>query len=449
MSTRSCQRRARPKGSARCAHLALTLACLSLLGCQPEGPSSATPLRPLLYTEAPESEAGALPGFEAWSDPDFDPVAWPSPFRSQASSVYGSYALLEPTSPDRVMLDVYFALVTGDADRLSRHLFTAEELVESARMSERVAEEAAAEIEAATRALLAAFVDGVPSELREDGVAGLLEPGQLEVGRGRRIDGTAIANEDPAVMHWGNELGVLVRGAELSFSLRFPSLLQASDGTWRLRRAPQIDERFATWRGAGFDLKPEMMEPGHAPFPLDVGNYWHYRTREIGVEAGARGTVRGHRDEVVSIDEGLGYRVARLRRTFDRPGTPSESWALLQTPRRLYPCDRECVRKRGEASWILDYAHRSTPWLVLPLEPGARWGRGGRPTQEGGQRVAIEVEPVSVPSGTFDDAVAITRSTSRGRQVRMMVGGVGFVLHRTESATETFVDELTEFRILQ
>ena len=409
---------------------------------------SAEPLRPLLYTEAPAGADSAVPGYETWTTPGHDPVAWPSTFRSQTVSAYDSHTLIEPTAPDRVMLDVFFALVTGDEARLTRHLFSPAELVTSARMNPQVAAEAAGEIEDATRALAEAFSSGVASELREGGVAALLEPGQLSTGRGRLIDGSLAGEDEEATMHWGSEMTLHVRGTELAFVLRFPSLLRAEDGTWKLRRAPQIDERFMTWRGAGFDRKPEMMAPGHAPFPLDVGNYWHYQTRETDETARARRAGRGYREEVVSVEEGLGYRVARIRTNYDRPGTPPTYSALLQTPLRIYPCDRECVRRASDAEWILDYAHRTTPRLVLPLSLGSQWGRGGRPTQERGHRVALEPEQAEVPSGTFDDALAITRSTSRGREVRLVVRGVGTVMLRTESATSTEIDELVEYRIL-
>lgn len=432
----------------------LTIALTLLAACRPPERQPEPPLRPLLYTEAPEGTPGVPAGYEALADRTFDPTAWPTAYSSVSPSELGpELTLMQATTPDRLMLDVFYALLDGDLARLERHVFRPEALSAAARMGEEAAEEATEATRAALRDLVNAFTSGSPSQLREGGLRELLEPGQIVVGRPRNIDGAQTADED-AVMHWGSELVVHVRGTNIDFALRFPNLLLGPDGLWHLRRAPTVDDRFGTWRAAGFDLKPAMMQNEHAPYPVDVGNYWHYRTRRPGV--GGEGaseygvlTNRGFRDEVTSVEEYVGYRVARIRRVYDNPSLTSERDALLLTPLRVYDCDRECVRRRDDASWVLDYAHRTTPLLVFPLQRGEGWGAGGRAQTSNRFRVGADPEVADVPSGRYPDAYAIVSSTPRGRSTRYVIPGVGVVLHRLESTTETHLEELTEFRILQ
>ena len=452
-------------------HLSLTLlqhvwaAPVALLllvtGCAPEPRSSEPPLRPLLYTEAPAQrgtadEPGTAPLDDTAQPTSLDPVAWPTRFSSiPADPSLGDLALVQATTPDRLMLDVFYALVAVDDERLLGHAFTAEELRRTARMGGDAAEEAAAELRADLNALHALFADGSASQRREGGWAELLEPGQIVVGRPRDIDGQALNERDhgDGLMHWGSEMVVHVRDTNIDFVLRFPNVIRGTDGLWRLRRAPRMDDRFATWRSAGFDLKEAMMRNEHAPYPVDVGNYWHYRTRRpaAGGDESTIGALTnfGYRDEVVSVEDHVGYRVARLRRTYDDPTITSERHAILLTALRVYDCDRECVRRRDDASWIVDYAHRTTPELVFPLMLGSGWGAGGRERPSNVHRVQMEYAVADVPSGRYDDAFAIVTSTSQGTRTRFVVPGVGVVLTQTARATHTDLEELTEVRILQ
>ncbi len=427
-----------------------------LLGCPPSETAVDEPLRPLLYTEAPVSANGPPTGYEPLVDPAYDPTAWPTVYSSVSPNELGAdLSLIQATTPDRLMLDVFYALLDNDRARMMRHAFAPEMLATAARMGEEAAGEAAEQTRAGLDELLTAYNSGSASQRREGGLRELLEPGQIEVGRPRDIGG-AQTEPELAVMHWGSELLVHVRGTNIDFALRFPNILRGSDGLWRLRRAPTMDDRFTTWRAAGFDLKPAMMQNEHAPYPVDVGNYWHYRTRRpgLGAEGGSDSTYGvltnlGFRDEVSSVEEFVGYRIARIRRIYDNPSITSERDALLLTPLRVYDCDRECVRRREDASWVLDYAHRTTPLLVFPLIHGEGWGPGGRPQNSNRYRVGAEPEPADVPSGVYPASYAIASSTPRGRATRYVVPGVGVVLRRLESTTETHLEELIEYRILQ
>lgn len=426
--------------------IALTLSSAS--SCRPEHRPEEIPLRPLLHTEP--REGTTLPeGFGLWTS-DIDPVAWPSRFLSSAAVTSGSLNLMQATTPDRLVLDAYYALVNGEEDRLMRHLFSPEELSAAARMGSDTALTSSEAIASEVAALYAAFNSGPVSQRRAGGLANLLEPGQVTVGRPRSLDGSAVPAE-AAEMHWGSEMSFRVRGTELNFTLRFPNLLVGSDGLWRLRSAPDVDARFVTWRRAGFDLTPAMMENDHAAFPVDVGNYWHYSTRRPGPlgDEGEPDRQGSYRDEVASVESFPGYRYARLRRSYDDTSVSSERYSLLVTPLRVYSCDRECASRRANAAWILAYAHREIPLLQLPLSPGDGWGPGGRQSSANPVRVMAETEEVSTPAGVYVQALPVVRSTSRGRQTRFFVPSVGFVSIRTESATSTIIEELTDVRILQ
>lgn len=415
----------------------------SVGACAPDTAPSAPPLRPLLYTEPPRGTELEVPGYEEWTDPDFDPTAWPTEF---ATSLAGEAPAIHAPAmtPEALLLDVFAALVEGDERRLLRHTFDPEHLSRAGRMNADTAERVAEEIRDETLATLAVFQDGGASV-----AARSLQPGQIVVGRGRRLDGAVAGEEDRVIMHWGSELSFTVEGTGLEFELRYPNLLLGEDGVWRLRDAPAVGRRFRAFRAMGLHLMPELMDVEHAPLPLAVGNYWHYRTRQPGVgeELGTL-TRGGYRDSVVEIEEYDGYRVARIRRVYDDPARANERHTWLLTPRRLYVCDRECSYRASDIGWVLGYGERTTPLLMFPLQRGSGWSAGGADERDNTLRVTPDPAAVSVPAGAFPDAYELVRSTTRGRQSSFFVPGIGFVLYRTQTAVETNLVELIDFRIL-
>ncbi|MCA9298667.1 MAG: hypothetical protein KDA28_06350, partial [Phycisphaerales bacterium] len=253
-------------------------------GCKREPITTEPPLRPILYTEAPPETTISLPGFEEWITEGYDPVAFPSehltvlaqdvPRESQEA-----YAL---DTPEGLMMAAVDALLHQDEEALRRCMFEPEMLSTSARMGLDTAREEAAEILAESLETMAAFDPGPPSQARPGGLGELLEPGQLVLGRGRNIDGSLAERHDVPVMHWGSEMSIHLIGTNVNFTVRFSKLLIGEDGLWRLAAAPTVDSTFIAFRAMGMDLKPEMMDVEHAPFPLAVGNYWQYRTRRPG-----------------------------------------------------------------------------------------------------------------------------------------------------------------------
>lgn len=436
------------------ARWALALILMIIIGCRGEVVPNPPPLRPLLHTQAPRGTDRAVAGFEEWQDPNVDPTAWPTEFQTSAITQTEAAVPGPSMTPEALILDVYAALTLGDEERLRSHLFEPDTLAVASRMNADTAQRTSDEIADSTQDTFDVFTFGSPSDARAGGLAAILQTGQLVVGRGRNIDGSASSERETPIMHWGSELTFSIRNTDIEFVLRFPNLLQDEAGIWRLRAAPRVDTRFRTYRNLGLDLKPELMDVEHAAIPLGVGNYWHYRTRLPGAPAedgDSYGVLTrdGYRDAVTEVTDHGSYRVIRLRRMFDDPSRQSERFSYLVTPRRLYVCTRECVRRASSFEWVLTYAGQQTPVLVFPLQFGEGWGVGGEPGRDNNNyRVDPEPQIVSVPAGNFDDAYEISRSTTRGRLEAFFVPGIGFIMRRTASTVETQLEELIAFRIL-
>lgn len=425
--------------------ISAAVAALALAGCRGESAEVQAPLRPLLYTEAPAGTGPTIPGFEEWVDPNHDPTAWPT----EHTTTFARRAATPPgpaATPEALVLDVFEALASGDVERLRVHAFDGQALATASRMSPESGSRTADEIWDETLATLRMMAP------RPGARAIVLQPGQVTIGRPRAVDGSVAEEDEAAVMHWGNELTFTIRGTDLEFTLRFPNLLVDERGLWKLRAAPTVEAGFEAYRDMGLDLMPELMDTEHAPIPLSVGNYWHYQTRRPGTGEGetAYGTLTrdGHRDSVVEVSEHQGYRVARFRRVYDDPNRSSSRFAWLVTPTRLFECGRECVRRADDPAWVLAYGRRTTPLCVFPVERGTGWGAGGHDTRNNAWRVAPEPAEVSVPAGTFPDAFELVRSTAAGRESTYFVPGIGMVMLRTQSAVETLVEELVDYRIL-
>ncbi|MCB9530946.1 MAG: hypothetical protein H6700_04200 [Myxococcales bacterium] len=420
-----------------------------VVGCSPSSAPPEAPLRPLLYTESPRGAAAVIPQYEEWMPRGGDPTEYPSEFATSAVTEAPMATGAPSLTPEALALDVFAALVSGDRERLLAHTFSAEQLAEASRMTPDGARREADAIVEATLATLAVFT--TDAEQRR-GLSSLLVPGQLEIGRPRRRDGRPAERDDAVVMHWGSSLTFTLRGTDVEFELRLPNLLVDESGEWRLRAAPTVSSSFVTYRAIGLDRLPELMDTDHAALPLAVGSYWQYSTRRPGLEPTAPGYTaparEGYRDSVLEVSDHGTHRIVTFRRTFENPNESSQRFSYLVTPNRVYPCTSECVRRGSAVAWVLGYAERTTPLLVLPLTRGAGWGAGGLDRRDNSYRVQMEPQTVSVPAGIFDGAYEITRSTPQGRQSSFFSPSIGFVMYRTDATLQSRVDELVDFRIL-
>lgn len=433
------------------------LSLAALLGCDRPAWQGEMPLRPLLYTEpaAILLEGSADEGSASIAAaPTLDPVAWPTAFETHTIRPNDAAQRLAPaTTPDALMQAVYAAFVAYDVQALRVHLFSAEELGASARMGADAARREAATIHDESMRLLEAFDPGPQSEARPGGIGAMLRPSQVVVGRPRTVTGAVAAENDVIAMHWGNELTIQLVDTSSTFALRFPKILLTSEGIWKLAAAPTVDQRFRAFRALGIDRKPELMNPEHAPIPLSVGNFWHYRSRRPsgGDTATAFGvlTQDGYRDEVTEVEDHEGYRVVRFRRVFDNPIRSIESFAWPVTPLRVYRCDRDCQRHANDVSWTLTYAANQVPILTYPLIAGDSWGAGGEDGRNNVFRTQPDRVAVEVPAGSYSETFEVSRITPRGRESRFFVPGIGVVLARTDAGFATTLEELTDYRVLQ
>ena len=433
---------------ARMAGAAWLLLGSALTGCPAAEEPGAPPLRPLLYTEAPGAPLDPPEGFEAWSADAPDPVAWPSRHSTRRAAMPQHVADPQPAaSPEEASLRVLDAMLRGDAQALEPLLFDAELLRESARMTAGGAEREATRVREESLALLRRMG---PSAGRDD--EAVLRPGQVTLGRPRRIDGAVAAEGEEVVLHWGNEVTFQHPTLGVTFTLRIPRLLRGTDGSWRLQGPPEADWKFTTFRALGLDLPASLMDGVHAGWPLAVGNFWHYRTLRPGLDEEPGSTMApmdGFRDEVVEVVDHGPWRLVRLMRYPDRGARSPERFAYIQTPTRVFLCARDCQRRSADIEWVLAYARHQVPLLVHPLEAGMSWGSAGLPG--GGDTMRVQPEPVAVetPAGLFQESLEVVRTTGRGRESRHFVRGVGIVSRRTVTPGLTTVDELLNWRVLQ
>lgn len=419
-----------------CALLALSTTAALLTSCGRDETPSEPPLRPLLYTEAPAGAETVIPGYEEWMDPEIDPVAWPTRFATR-SAPESSATPAPALTPDALVLEAFAAMTSGDEARLGPLLFDPPALAVASRMGAEAADAAAAEIRAETLRTMELLAP------RSGARRTTLRPRQVTVGRGRSVDGALVESEEEAVMRWGSELAFHVSGVPVEFTLRFPNVLVDEAGRWKLRAAPVPDERYERFRIMGLDLSAEMMGAQHAPLPLSVGNYWHYRVRDPESDMPEGAPRNGFRDTVVEVDDHNWYRVARIRRVYDDPAKASERYALLVSPLRVHECGGECVRRARDLDWVLSWARQQTAVLEAPLGFGTSWGSGSRAV-----RVGEEPAVVDVPAGIYDRAIVLTQGSGGAEEQAWFVPGIGFVARQSRIRGTLRRVELTDYRIL-
>lgn len=419
-----------------------------LFSCAPEL-NSEPPLRPLIYTESAAAMTLAPEGFDEWNEPDHDPVLWPTmPQRRFLEP--GSIAPAE--TPAELLESVLRALMAYNEPALDSYLFSPEGLAEAARMGADGAQRTAQTIRDETLSTLEAFNPGPASQQRPAGLERQLSIGAITLGLPRALDGSQLSADqaDDAYLHWGSEITFHLDSPPMTFTLRFPRILKDSEGHWRLQSAPQVDPNWIIFRALGLDLSPRMMDTEHAPWPLNVGNYWHFQVSRPSANPSDSSVIasEGYRLEVTDVRDYERYRVVLLERRGDLPGQGNRAQMWLQTPLRMYECNRECARKARDLEFLLEYARTQTPFLVLPLDDATSWGAGGSRSGSSTWHVSHDQEAVETPAGLFDSSVAISRATARGRETQSFVRGIGVVQVETVSASEGRVEKLSSWRIL-
>ncbi len=433
----------------------LAIVALAAPACDEAPPRDETrePLRPLLYTESPARTAPVVAGFEEWTRPDVDPVAWPSTFDTSDPNLPPGPA----TSPHALLLNTYRALVEHRTPELDALVFDPAGYASLARASDETARERTRALRDALGSLAeGTFAPPAPSMGRDGGLAGQLVAGSITLGAPRRADGQPTQGDEAPVLYLQSRIGFRWEGTPVAFSLLVPRMGRDLDGVWHLLAAPTPDAAFEAYRRAGLDLNPALMRSDHASFPLSVGSYWHYRVTRPGPPREPKDDegdllappVEGFRDEVEDIADHGAYRVVRMLRSPDDPADPPSRHAWLVTPLHLYRCDRECQNRARDPRWMLAWIRRETPAITLPARPDRSWGPSGRTDGTPVVRVQRDPVPMELPAGTYAATLEHVRNIPSGRESLFVVPSVGIVARRISTRAETRLEELTDYRVM-
>lgn len=416
-------------------------------------PREEPPLRPLLYTEN-DAPAPDLPGWELWTEPGLDPHAYPG-IATEGRTTRASGDDYDRTSPEGVMRAAYDAATQGDLDSLLALALDAEGLVTYARVPIAKADERKEALTRSLEAFMKHFRPDSATDARPDGLSGLIQPTALTLGPPRTIQGAIVENRDDATMYSANTLRIHVLGSTIDFDVRFPRLLKTEEGDWKIAEAPTVSDTWEAFRRPGLDLKAELLDAEHAPFPFDVGNYWHYEVKRVPLDGSttaddtAPTRALAYRDTVSEVFQGTVHHVVTLRRTFSDPARSPETRQLLVTTRHIYPCSGECYRRRDNLSFLMGYMGRTTPLMVAPSMRNHGWREGGRP---GGRTTRVaEISPVQiiVPAGSFANVVHIRQADGGTGASVYFTDGIGILREELRQGAELQQANLVQYRILR
>lgn len=331
----------------------------------------------------------------------------------------------------------------------------------------------------ASQVLWDLFVSDSRSEMPQGGFESIFELEGVELGQGRRVDGGAAADDEEAVQFWGNRIFLRHRDEGVVFELRIPRIFylsspESGEGPqWQIASAVELDRKLRTFLDSGLHLKPQLLRPSEYPFPLNTGNFWRYRRRDVAraqeevdpLEEGLHGgELSGPAateviQEVVQVSQYGSLRLVELRRAYDdAEHTRVREW-WVATPRRIYLCDGRCRGRIEDLDWLLNYFANQSPILQFPLQLSESWGVGGGP---GGVFVVDSLwHQVEVPAGSFPASYGISgigplsstdRYLRRGELERYFAPGRGIVRRELLSQEGPagpirVVEELVEYRL--
>lgn len=427
----------------------------TLAACDPNVAPSEPPLRPLLFTESAPIDEFNADGWELWTTPGLDPHAYPGVAATQRQAALDGDAF-DLRSPEGTIRTAFAAATRGDTAQLHRLALDAEGLVAIARVPPSSAVERAENLQRALDDFTRLFRPDSATDARPDGLSGLIQPTNIQIGAPRTVDGALVRDADDAEMHSANLMRVHILSSTIDFDVRFPRLLKDANGEWKLSDAPSVSDTWLDFRRPGLDLKPELMAGEHAPLPFDVGNFWHYELRLLPLNATEEADIAptralAYRDTVSEIFQGQGgiLQVVTLRRTFADPARNAETRNLLVTARHIYPCTNECYRRRENLSFLLGYMGRTTPLFVFPANRDQSWREGGRARGRALRVAELMPEVVTVPAGSFRDTVHIRHADGGTGASIYFAEGVGILREETRQGGHVHQANLIQYRILR
>lgn len=412
------------------------------------------PLRPLLFTESDQQSAFDTEGWELWTTPGFDPHAFPGLALEQQRDRQLDDAF-DLRSPEGLIRSAYLAATRGDLATLQSLALDEQGLIDIARVPTARSAERHQNLQRSLEEFMRHFRPESATDARHDGLSGLIQPTGIQLGPPRRIDGSIVDTRENAEMYSANTMRIHVLSSSIDFDIRFPRLLKDQDGQWRISEAPSVSDTWQAFRRPGLDLKPELLDAEHAPFPFDVGNYWHYELKQLPLDGTGNSDdiapmrALAYRDTVSEVFSGGIYHVVTLRRTFADPARNPETRNLLVTSRHIYSCSLECYRRRENLSFLLGYMGRNTPLFVFPANRNQGWREGGR---TGGRTLRIaELSnvPIIVPAGSFGSSVHIRQADGGTGASIYFAEGIGILREEQRHGAQLHQANLVQYRILR
>lgn len=430
--------------------------CAGVMGCDNDSTShSEPPLRPLLYTEASNvDEAFEREGWEIWTTEGIDPHRFPSSAPQSSTNALEDDSF-DLRSPEGLLRTAYYAATHGDLPTLQSLALQDEALGRVARIPDRLIHTRSQELQQSMKDFMLSFRPESPTDARPDGLSGLIQPTAIELGLPRKIDGSLVDDPEDAEMYSSNRLRIHVLGSSIDFDIHFPRLLKDEEGEWKFSEGPVVSDIWHNVRRPGLDLKPALLRGEHAPFPFDVGNYWHYEMKRIpldgSVSADEISATRSlaYRDTVSDVHNGTIFQIVTLRRTYADPARSPQTRRLLVTARHIYACSPMCYQRRGNLRYLLDYMSRTTPQFVFPADRALSWREGGR---DGGRttRTAERLEEeIVVPAGSFKQSVRIEPITRNESEMIYFQEGIGILREEHRDGDTLEQANLVQYRILR
>lgn len=389
------------------------LLLLFTAGCQdrPSRPSE-FPLRPLLYTNTDAStQAPDLDGWNMWTSGE-DPTIFPIEDANEPT-LDANRTELTLHDPTDLIRSAYIASAHGNPTKLQALIMSADDLQHIARMSAQSAETRYGHLQAGMTIFYEQFHSSSLTDARPDGLAGLIQPTHIQLGLPRLIDGSLTRDESQAEMYATNTLSMHILGTNIDFDVQFPRIIRDSAGEWKFAESPRVSPTWENFRRPGLALNPVLLNAEHAPFPFDVGNYWHYelkripRTGDVSSDDIEPTRSLGYRDTVQRVYDATLYQIVTMRRTFADPARSPETRNLLVTARHIYACNNTCYQNRANLNVLLNYMSAETPRFVFEHHESNNWGKGGRHSVQPQRSQAREEDVITVPAGSFSKAMHV------------------------------------------
>ena len=282
------------------------------------------------------------------------------------------------------------------------------------------------------------------------------------MGKARNLAGKIADPEtDELVQHWGNELRIELLDSDKVFIIRIPKIVKTPQG-WRIAAPIELDKTLQIFLETGMHLKSDLLTSEHYPMPLEVGNFWKYRiekNNDLQTEPASGETEVAKPESEMTVNDMItdivlreGYWIVSFERTLVDPSKEEPEishFAWLVTPRRIYPCLRDCRNNEGNIGYLLGYLSKQTPIYQFPLEVGAKWSMADKRDNSYKYEVrALHSEPIVVPSGSFSQVYEIFGSIEEGRESRFFVPGMGIIKRTVRGSVGQKTEVLIKHRLI-